>query len=275
MVRPRSNISATLNKKRQASLMKKIWAYFILSLIFIIAFIVCLNTKWTQIKVISVSGNSSISSDEITNIANTEINKRYIWIIPTNNILFLRSKEIKNDILNNIKQISSAKIHVNGFNKINISVVERQATNLWCAGSPVSNANNCYFMDSDGLIFESAPQFSDNTFPEYFGLISSENSIGQSYLKNNFKSISELFAKLKNMSFQPQYLNALNEHEYEIYILGGGKIIMSDERSFESALINLQALIDNGDIKTDPEALKKINHIDLRFGNKIPIELNK
>jgi len=275
----RSNIGASLNRKRQASLLKKILVCFVFILFFISLAVLGLTTDNVRIKNIIVSGNSSISIENIMNIANDGIHRYYLWIIPTDNIFLLRRSEIKNDILDNIKKIGSVSIYIDGFDKINISVVEREVDSLWCTGD-VINQKDCYFMDSDGFIFEEAPQFSLGIFPEYFGLIAEENPIGQFYLKDIFsalggKNIPGLYNELKNMSFQPQYFEALTLHEYEIYILGGGKIIMNDVKSFESSLINLQALVSNGYIKNDTESLKKIKHIDLRFGNKVSFELNK
>ncbi len=274
MVNPRSNISASLHKKRQASLMRKIFAYFVFLLFFISLAVLGLTTDKVRIKEVVISGNYSISTSDIMRSVNNEMNKYYLWIIPTDNILLLRRKEIKNSILDVNKKIGSANIYTDGINKITIAIVERETSNLWCTGSP-SDKKGCYFMDPEGLIFDGAPKFSSDFFPKYFGLVATGSPIGQYYLKDNFKNVSSLFSVLKKMSFEPQYFNALTDKEYEIYILGGGKILMNNTKDFESALINLQALISNGYIKNDAESLKKIKYIDLRFGKKVNFELVK
>lgn len=275
----RSNIGATLSKKRKMSFFKKIGVYFVFVLFLFSFGVWALTTSRAQIKEVKISGNSSISSINILETASTEINKYYLFIIPTNNILLLRRNEIKNKILDDFKKIASVSIYLDGFDKIEIAVVERESNNLWCKNI-AGSSKVCYFMDSGGFIFQEAPKFSENIFPEYFGLITEENPIGQFYFKDNFsssggKNISNLFSTLKEMSFKPSFFNAINEHEYEICILGGGKILINDKRDFKSSLLNLQALIDNGYIKNDPEFLKKIKYIDLRFGNKVNFELLK
>jgi len=271
---PRSNIGASLNKRRHAGLIKKVGAYFIFVLFFISLAVLGLTTEKVRIKDVVVSGNSSVSTDNIMKIVDDEINKNYLWIIPTDNILLLHRAEIKNQILDNFKKIGSVRILINGIDEIEIVVIVRESKNLWCKGTP-ADAKDCYFMDSDGFVFEEAPGFSEDAFPEYFGLITGGNPVGQFYFKDNFKNISSLYNTLKKMSFWPKYFNALDEHEYEIYILGGGKILINDKRSFESSLINLQALVNNGYIKNDAESLNKIKYVDLRFGNKVNFELNK
>jgi cell division septal protein FtsQ len=274
MVQHRSNVGLSLNKKRHTGLIKKIFAYFIFALFFISLSIYGLTREEIIIKDIKVSGNSSVSTEDIMKIVENKINKNYLYIIRTDNILLLRRSEIKNDILNSIKKIGEVTILMKGINNIEIVVKERESKNLWCNGTPALS-KKCYFMDSDGFIFEEAAVFSTDAFPKYFGLITEENPLGQLYLKNNFPNISSLFNKLKEMSFEPKYLNAQNEHEYEVYILGDGKIIMNDKKSFESSLSNLQALLNDGYIKNDVISLPKIKYIDLRFGNKVNFELNK
>ncbi len=273
-MRSGSNIISTLHRKKRLSFIKKIWVYFVFVLFFVSLGVLGLTTSEVCIKEIKVSGNFSIPTEYILKSANIEINKYYFWIIPTDNILLLRRTEIKNNILNDIKEIGSVKILINEIDKIEISVKERESKNLWCKGAP-TNIGVCYFMDSDGFVFEEAPIFSSDVFPEYFGLIADENPIGQFYFKDNFKKISGLYGAFQKISFEPKYFNVVNAHEYEVYISGGGRILINDEKSFESELINLQALVNSGYIKNDTESLKKINYIDLRFGNKVNFELNK
>ena len=270
----RSNIGASLNRKRQASHFRKILAYFVFVLFFISLAVWGLTTDKVRIKDVIVSGNSSVPTLDILQITNMETSKYYLWIIPTNNIFLLRQDQIENDILSKIKKINSVKVSIGGIDKIEISVTERKPEDLWCAGNPATTGS-CYFMDSNGFIFENAGQFSTSTFPVYFGLIKGDNPIGQLYFKNNFNNISNLFGTLKKMSFEPQYFNAIDEHEYEVYLSGGGKILFDDEESFGTSLTDLQALVDNNYVKTDSSSVKKINYIDLRFGSKVNFQLNK
>ncbi len=272
MAYQRSNIGASLNKKRKVGLVKKIGAYFIFILFFISLAVLGLTKDQVRIKNIVVTGNSSVSTENILKLVEVEISKVYLWIIPTDNIILLREAEIENEILNTFKKIGTVNVYVHGIDKIEIAVTERESKNLWCKGA-TADIKVCYYMDSNGFIFEEAPNFSESAFPEYFGLIKDQNPVGQLYLKDNFKNISSLYITFKKMSFSPKYFNAVDEHEYEVYLVGGGKIILNDKRSFVSSLVNLQALVDNGYIKNDIESLKKIKYIDLRFGNKVNFEL--
>jgi hypothetical protein len=241
---------------------------------FISLIILGLTTDQARIKDIIISGNSSIATEDIMKVINNETNTNYLWIIPTDNILLLRRYQIKSQILDSIKKIGEVAILIHGVDKIEIVVTERESKNLWCNGIP-TESKKCYFMDSTGFIFEEAPTFSNDAISKYFGLITEGEPVGQFYFKDNFKNISALFGAFKKMSFEPRYFNAQDAHEYEVYILGGGKILINDKKSFDSSLINLQALVDNQYIKVDTASLQKIKYIDLRFGNKVNFELLK
>jgi len=271
MAYQRSNIGASLNKKRKVSFFKKMMAYFIFVLFFVSLAVWGLSTEQVCIKNIMVTGNTSVPTDNIMKVVNGELNKNYLWIIATDNILLLRRAEIKKQILDDNKKIGEVSIFIRG---VEISIKERESKNLWCNGKSF-DLKNCYFMDTNGFVFEKAPIFSEDAFPEYFGLLKEGDPVGQFYLKDNFKEVSSLYNAFKQIAFIPKYFNAVDEHEYEVYILGGGKILINDKKSFESSLINLQALIDNGYIKNDTASLNNIKYVDLRFGNKVNFELIK
>ena len=269
----RSNIGVSLKRKRKKSFIKKACAYFIFILFFISLAILGLTNKHVRIKNIIIDGNTSVKSFDVLKIANDELYKNYLWIIPTDNILLLRSGEIENQILNNIKKAKDVSVSVSGIDEIKISIKERVDDSLWCKDN-ILNIDNCYSMDSEGFIFEKISDVSQNIKPIYSGLIKDENPIGQFYFKDNFNKISSLYKGFQDISFSPQYFEAINENEYKVGILGGGYILLNNKKSFESSLTNLQALVANKYIGSDEDSIKKIKYVDLRFGNKVNFELN-
>ena len=134
--------------------MKKIAYSAVFILFFITLAILGLTSNKVRIQNVLISGNTAISSDQILNITNNELDKRYLLIIPTDNFLLLKRNEIKNDILNNIKTIDAVKISFQNLNTIKISVSERIPQDLWCEGVP-SQIENCFLMDKTGFVFAS------------------------------------------------------------------------------------------------------------------------
>lgn len=268
-MRTHSNISSSLGKKRRKVFYRRLLLCLIFVFILIIGSISCLYLDYFKIKDISVSGNSAVSQDEIVSLVKEGLNKKDIFVIPTDNFFLFRRFEIPEKILEGIKKINTVSIDFSGLNKIIIKVTERNSENLWCNGLS-GDSMKCYFMDSQGLIYANAPDFNGNLFPKYSGLINESNPIGQSYFNPaRFIEISKLFSSIKDINFSPVSFNAISKDEYEVDLALGGKIMLNDEESFQAALINLKTLIDDGYIKTDDETLGKLNHIDLRYGNKV------
>jgi hypothetical protein len=268
-MRSRSNISSSLGKKRRHVFYKRFLICSILVFILLVAGIYCLYLDNLKIKDISVSGNSTVSQDEIVSIVKNELNKKDLWLIPTDNFFFFKRLTIPKKILEDIKKINTVSIYFSDFNKIIIDVSERTSKNLWC-NNLKGNLEKCYFMDDQGFVYADAPDFDENLFPKYFGLITSSNPIGQNYFNNSrFSEISKLFSDIKGMNFNPVSFNAISNDEYEVGLALGGKIMLNNEKVFQNFLIDLKTLVNNGYIKTDDSTLSKLNHIDLRFGNKV------
>ncbi len=263
----RSNINQSLRKKRRLSRIRKIGLSALYILFLISLCILGLTSDKVRIRNVSIAGNSSVSSSEISAIVNAELNKRYLLIIPTDNYLLLERNDIKNQILSDIKTINSVKISFKNLNDIEIKVSERVAQNHWCGGTP-DVPGNCFLMDKTGFVFASSTVIS--AFPEYFGMITNQNPIGEFYFDSHrFAEISAFIGALSQLDFYPEYFYAVDAHTYQVYLQNGGKILLNDEKTFGQSLINLQALVNDGFIKMDKASLAKINYVDLRYGNRV------
>ncbi|MCX6717358.1 MAG: hypothetical protein NTU76_01615 [Candidatus Taylorbacteria bacterium] len=242
---------------------KKVFVWFIFILFFLSLGVLGLTRKEVRIQDINISGNSTVTSGEILAIVEEKINERYLWIIPTDNILLFQRLEIPRTILDRVKKVESVYIKFVGLTKINIEITERVPEYSWCKNK-TKELFGCYLMDKDGFIFSELSTTDSRHFVKYFGLITSDNPIGQNYFNNlRFGEINNFFVVLKNMNLNPYSFNAISINEYEVDLVDGGKILLNNKEIFEKTLINLQSLINDGYIK------KKINHIDLRYGNKV------
>ena len=265
----KTKISSTLNRKRKIAFVKKIGAIIIFIIFFISLFILFLTLDKIKIKNVGVIGNSTVYTEEILNLVQKQLDEKYLWIIPTDNIFLLQRFEIKKEILENIKKIKSVEISMDGFNTLGITISERVSESFWCSGQP-DDSKKCYFMDDSGLIFAEAPDFTNNIFMKYYGLILKDNPIGENYFSpDRFKKIKDFLFEIKKIGFNSEDYFAIDEHQYEIVLSGGAKIMLDDKEDFSKNILKLNTLIKNGYIKTDLESISKIKHIDLRYGNKV------
>ena len=265
----KSKISSTLSKKRKLALVKKIGVIFIIVLFFISLFLLFLTTDKIRIKNIIVIGNSSVLTEEITKIVRSELDERYILIIPTDNIFLLQRFEIKENILEKLKKIKTVEVSMDGLDRLKISVSERVSESFWCSGEP-ENYKDCYFMDDSGFIFAEAPNFTNNIFIRYYGLFLEVYPVGKNYFTSDkFTKIGAFISEIKKMGFDPESFLAIDEHQYEIILSENVKMMFDDKEDFSKDILRLKTLIKDNYIKIDKDSISKINHIDLRYGNKV------
>ena len=265
----KSKISSTLNKKRKIAFIKKVGVIFIFVLFFISLFVLFLTIDKIKIKNIVVVGNSSVLTEDIVTVIQKELDEKYLWIISTNNIFLLQRFEIPAEILENIKKINTVKISLQGLDTLKVVVSERVSESLWCLGTP-EDSNVCYFMDSDGFVFNKAPELTNNVFIKYYGVILKDNPIGENYFSlDKFKDIINFISEIKKIGFKPESFSAISESQYEIVLLEKAKIIFDDKEDILKNISKLNTLIQNNYIKTSSDFLLKISHIDLRYGNKV------
>ncbi len=258
-----SNINSSLYAKRRLSFFKKVGVIFIFSLFLTSLLILGLTYNKVQIKSVSISGNSTVSKDDILKVVNDKLDESYIHWVRTDNFFLLRRDEIKSELLNDFKKLESVEINFHGLNNLEISVKEREARYLWCNATVT-----CYFIDKTGFVFKEAPTLSPNPFFKFQGLIT-DVPVGKFFLQEKFSDLASFIDSLTKMGFSPKTFTAIDEHKYEITLSTGAKIILDDNKTFKEDITGLQAIIDNGYVKPADRSFEKIKSIDLRYGNKV------
>ena len=268
MARPASRISATLHKKKQQSLWRQVKIVSVIFVVLLALSIWALHTQKARVANIVVSGNIAVQSADISAIAKQDMQKTYVWIIPTNNFFLLSRARISADLLKNIPTLASVDVSFADLNTLRVSVTERQPAALWCAGT-TDVAGQCYYMDAGGFVYAPAPNLSGNNFREFFGLLSQDNPVGSYYFTSDFyNSISGFLDTLTTMQFAPKFFVADDAHTYHVVLNGGGTIIFNDSKTFTTDTVDLQALIDNNYATITPKFLCKLDYINLEYENK-------
>lgn len=233
-----------------------------------------------QIENIEVSGNATVSKDEIIGLIKSETTAKYFLLFSKNSIFLYPKKSIAAKLMDNFKKIEKAEIKSKGWNTLVVTVVERKPNSIWCFSKPENggaqkneNSSKCYFLDGEGVIFSEAPDFSGNSFLRYYGLLDDiEQPIGKIYLPNGkFKEASRFVSSLKTLGITVAGVRAESESDYEMYLKNGIKIIFDDKQPFDKTLENIQSILNEVDLKRDYSLSNppKINYVDLRFGNKV------
>jgi hypothetical protein len=265
----RSKIGSTLSKKRKITFLRKLSVLSICVLFLISIFILFLTNDKIRIKEnIVINGNTSISTEDILKIVNDELNKRYLFFIPTDNFFLLRRDSIKESIYSDFKKIKEIKINIDNFTYLILEIEERKTESLWCDNLP-DKYEKCYFMDEEGFIFAKAPDLTLNDFKKFFGLIE-DDVIGKQYFsKEEFFENKKMITEIEKIGFLPKYFVALSNKDFEVIFSGGAKICFDRTDSVDNNINKIKVLIQEGLIKIDKDFIDTLNHIDLRYGDKI------
>lgn len=283
MIRSNQNLKPSkLKRRRRKILAFKVGGIFLLLIGFTFFLSWLSKISAVQIVNIEVSGNSAVSGDEIKSLMTEESSKKYLLLFSKNSRFLYPRKQIEAKILSDLKEIEKIEIKSKGLKMKVVSVVERKPHSIWCANaengdggenSKTRNADICYFLDKEGMIFSDAPNFSGQAYTRYSGLLDGgSRPIGKTFLLSaKFKEISNFINSLKGFGITIYEFHAETESDYEIYLEDGSKIILDDKQSFDKTLMNLGSILSEIGIGKGLSASSsvKLDYVDLRFGNKV------
>ena len=102
------------------------------------------------IKEIKISGNRSISSENIENAVRAEMSDAMLGFIPGNNFLFDKNEMVKSALAEEFSEIKSVEIKRIFPNALEIKIAEKEPTIIWC------RLDDCYYIDNNGAVFARA-----------------------------------------------------------------------------------------------------------------------
>ena len=271
-----------LEKKKQKKIKTKI------IIILIIFFLVLLGISFTSripafnINNVIISGNKIIETKEIKDVVETKIAGHYLWLFPKTNFIIYPKNKIKTELENRFKRIKDIFIDNKDIKTLKVSISEYEGKYLWCGilipvlRSNLDN-NKCYFLDSDGYIFDEAPYFSGSVYFKLYGNsnLNEINPSGSYFLKNNFSKIIEFKNTIEKLDLKPTAFWIDENREEGNFSISGEpgispKIIFKIDGDYQKLVENLQAAISTEPLRTDlKNKFSSLLYIDLRFGNKV------
>lgn len=268
-----SDISTTLKRRRRGKIVNKFYAFFLL--LIILSSIVSLLTfvDYFKIKDIDVVGVNNASIEAIKDSVSDMLSGRLFFIFAKDNLFFLPRKQIKETLPSEYKIIDKISLNFLNKNSFQIEIVERNPKALWCRFEYPS-IEDCYFIDKTGLLYLQSPNTTANTLLRYYGSVK-EDPIGKYFEStDDFKKFYSFNESLKKMNFPIVAFSKYDESEFRSTMNTGTYIILNKQIDLNKALESLESILRESIVKTDKDSISKIKSIDLRFGNKIPLEYN-
>lgn len=170
------------------------------------------------------------------------------------NILFLNTKEIKDELSKDFLILNNVEVKRRLFSKVEILAVERKIVANFC------NSGKCFFLDKEGIAFKEAV-----ADPLYITLIASKSEeikypqvISKELLSSILLSKDEMKKRIgleaKECIFAPLKL--------EVKTNQGWTAILDPKKDIENQIINLNLVFKN---KIGEENAEKIDYIDVRL----------
>jgi len=270
-----------IRRKRR---IRKIWkiVFFIVLFFLVIAGLALLSeNRKMKVESIVVEGNHIIDEDEIKKEIDKSISGKYLYLFSRSNSLIYPHKKIYDNLLINFPRIESLVVKRNNFKTIQITIVERLGSFLYCGNDIPQNredvGENCYFVNNDGFIFDEAPYFSGNIYFKYYLNLKDETKIiGQQMIKKeDFHEMTRFIDNITNLGFKPIYIVMNKEETNYLYLKheinsSVPKIIFKNNTDPDIIYEDLSLSMEKKEFADEINSkYNTLLYIDLRFKNKI------
>jgi len=242
--------------------------------------------KRVTINKIIVTGTSIVNKLDVVSHVEKQLNGKYYHLYNRGNSLIYPRNEIYQDLIVSFPRIKELSIDRDNFNTLNINIIERFGSYLYC-GSSIPElesevGENCYFINNDGYIFDKSPYFSGSVYFKYYIKISDEtNPLNQNIFEaDRFHELVRFIDGISTIGFMPIYLTIEENDIYSLYIdsnLGkiAPKIIFKKDNNLETILSNLSTAMNKPEFANEINSKYSIlQYIDLRFKNKVLYKFN-
>ena len=269
---PQSLRSPKIIKRRRRKFVIKLFLVFVVAFIVIGCPIFLLRGNFFKIASIEIDGNLVVSKESLIQVANDSLIGNYFYLIPHSSIVLYPHDSIVNSIIKKFPRIESVKVKALSTKSIRISVVERKPNALWCE---TPDSKYCFFIDSTGLVFDSAPSFSSDVYMVYRGILDS-NPVGNYYLPTQqFAKVQSLLEKIRALGIRPTRLEYDSSGSYKIVTHEGVFILFSIDDNVDKISSNLASVLNDPKLNIFQNHVLSVFSIDLRYGNKVIVRKNE
>jgi cell division septal protein FtsQ len=268
--------------KRHQAIKRKMIFYIILFLFLILGISLSSRINKLNINEIKISGNVVVDSSSIESVVKDNLHGHYLWIIPKTNFLVYPQEKITRELTSKYPRLKKVTLNNKNIRTIEVIVQEYEGKYLWCGDVTIQlsslSEEKCYFMDSDGYIFDEAPFFSGEVYFKFYGQTNKQNDsvLGSFYNPLIFSKLIQFKESIENMELKPVYVWINNQNEIYLSLSNLGiretnpSIILNTNSDYQKIAENLQAAVTTEPLKTNlKNDYAKLLYIDLKFGNKV------
>ncbi len=223
------------------------------------------------ISTVTVEGGETISHEEIKTVVLNELRGNYFLLIPHTFSYLYPHDEILTKLMN-VSRIHDIDIVRTDHNTINVTFSEYTPYALWC--NSIEEDKRCFFINDQGYAFTEAPDLHGGVFVRHS--VEGKTELGQGQIfTGELIPLVHIFIERLNSELKLRVTDVVHSKDSDItlYVNGGGKILLSEQKDFDETFKNLVSLLEAKEF--DHLEPGNFNYIDLRFGNKIFVNEEK
>lgn len=254
-----------LLKKKKPLLRNKYFWLGLVGFLFVVSlFWVLFFSEFLQVKNIVITGEDRVDSEELFSFVESRLENRVLFI-PTESIFSLGLGRLERDILESFPQIAAVELGRGYPESLNVVVVERREIAFWC--QDVEEEENCFLVDTEGIIFEQVSVKPGLAEIETDGL---GMDLGDGVIdKDLLGQILYVESKLKELlEIETKEVIVLTEY-FQVRVGNGWLAYFNPAQDLNWQLTKLGAVLEK---KIPIERIGDLEYIDLRFGNLAPFK---
>lgn len=249
-------------KKKKKNRKPFLWAVVGLIIVLGIAYVILFLPFW-EIKKVEANGTEKVSSAELISAVGEYLNGFQSTGILKNNYLFFSEEKLAEYLKNNFPGLKDISVNKKLPPSLIVEARDRQKIMVYCG------REQCFFLDADGIAFESAPEIygglnvvlKDNSGRE----AQAGNKMIDANLINFMLETQKVIINDSNMSLVNFEISNYPTSDINIEMPEDWKIMLDSKLSPQEQISALQKVLDDK-IKDQRHALE---YIDLRIGNRI------
>lgn len=214
-----------------------------------------------QVSHVEISGNEKIEKKDIENITWGYLNKKLfgtgIFNISSKSIFIVNKKNLIKDILSNFSNIEDVQIKKDLPNSLILKVKERQPFAVFC------QENNCFFIDENGVIFESLETRSKDMIiimSDYMEIL-----IGKEIIGKNIMDIISIVEKNLKDNFQIDIKEVFVSNTLIFKTSENWKVYFDPTSDIDLQITKMNSILENEITQSDR---KNLQYIYLQYQDK-------
>ena len=242
-----------------------------------VAIVLFFNSHSTRISNILIKGGNGSLDEQVQSIIGKSIAGDYFWFIPKDSAFFFPSRILSKSIPDEFPMIAKISFTRKGLTVVSATIKEREPYAIACDDS---DQNNCYYADSNGIIFQTASSTMGTFIVYNIFLPSNTNPMGIDFLDGGrLQAMGSFVGGLSRLGFEDKDITVSTSTDYDLSLVSTRLIssstpvmhlFINENRPLGDTLTDFSAFWQEFSSKaTDTSMLYGLSSVDMRYGDNI------